>query len=596
MKPSLAHVLPLALATAWSMPAAAQWPFAEPTSKADAAAAITPVRVFHLAGVVRERALPFDFLGQGSLVFPDLLRAIDDEVERNEVKVLVFKLGGVAIGMAQAEELAAALASARKRGKRVVVHLESGDLTTLGIAAAADVVHLAPEGSLFVNGLQAEVAFYRDLLTTVGVEADIEAIGQYKSAMEPFTRTSPSDAARQNLDALLDSIYDSVLDGVGKPRKMSRADTKQLVDRGLFGADHAKKAKLVDELSYWPEVLASTSAEGAASLAWPKPSDSPDLSSVFDLLKLLGGDSPAPAAASRPRVAVLVAEGAIIEGRDPGDLFADESVIASEDFLDALHEIEQDPNVKALVLRIDSPGGSALASDVMWRELARAGKARPLVVSMGDYAASGGYYLASAGKKIFAARTTLTGSIGVFGGKLVYKGLLDKVGVQTTIVARGKHAGLFSGLARFSDSEREVFRANMRHTYETFVNKVARGRNMSFDAVDKVAQGRVWTGAEALEVGLVDRIGGLADAIDEAARLAKLGADYEVVTWPKAKSFLDLFDKGSAAKRLAAPRLDVTDALPAPLAARARALGRVVEGLLGKEQVLALMPFALTWR
>lgn len=596
MKLSLALVIPLALTAAWSSPATAQWPFAEPSAKAEVAMPVTPVRVFRLGGVVRERALPFDFLGEGSVVFPDLLRAIREEVARHDVKVLVFKLGGVALGMSQVEELGAAIADARKRGKQVIVHMESGDLATLGVAAHADLVHLTPEGSLFVNGLQAEVTFYRDLLATLGVEADIEAVGQYKSAMEPFTRTSLSDAARANLDALLDSIFASVLDGVGKPRRMARADVQQLVDKGLFTADQAKKAKLVDELSYWPEVLESTARHGAASLAWPKPSDGPDLGSVFDLLKLLGGDDPAPAPANKSRVAVLVAEGAIIEGRDPGDLFADESVIAAEDFLDALHDIEQDPNVKALVLRINSPGGSALASDIMWRELVRVGKARPLVVSMGDYAASGGYYLASAGKKIFAGRTTLTGSIGVFGGKLVYKGLLDKVGVQTTIVARGKHAGLFSGLARFSDSEREVFRANMRHTYETFVNKVARGRNMSFDAVDKVAQGRVWTGEQALEVGLVDRIGGLGDAIAEAARLARLADDYEVVTWPKAKSFLDLFDKRSASKRILAPRLDVTDALPAPLAARARALGRVVEGLLGKEQVLALMPFVLTWR
>ncbi|MCC6625495.1 MAG: signal peptide peptidase SppA [Deltaproteobacteria bacterium] len=589
-------VLPLALATAWSLPAAAQWPFADATPKVEAAATVTPVRVFRLAGVVRERALPFDFLGDGSVVFPDLLRAIHEESERGDVKALVFKLGGVALGMTHVEELASAFADAQKKGKRVIVHLESGDLTSLGVASHADVVHLTPEGSLFVNGLQAEVAFYRDLLGTIGVEADVEAVGQYKSAMEPFTRTSLSEPARANLDALLDSIFASVLDGVGKPRKMTRGDVQQLVDKGLFTADQAKKAKLVDELSYWPEVLESTAKLGPASLAWPKPSAAPDLSSMFDLLKLLGGDEPAPTGPAKSKVAVLVAEGAIIEGRDPSDLFSEEAVIASEDFLDALHDIEADPNVKALVLRVNSPGGSALASDVMWRELVRVGKARPLVVSMGDYAASGGYYLASAGRKIFAGRTTLTGSIGVFGGKLVYKGLLDKVGVQTTIIARGKHAGLFSGLARFTDSEREVFRQSMRHTYETFVNKVARGRNMSFDAIDKLAQGRVWTGEQAVEVGLVDRIGGLTDAIAEAAKLAKLGEDYEVVTWPKERSFLDLFDKGAASKRIAAPRLDVRDALPQPLAARARALGRVVEGLLGKEQVLALMPFVLTWR
>jgi len=592
------RLTPLILASLLVAPLAhAQWPFGESAAKTDDAsgAAATPVRVFRLAGKVHDRALPFDFMGGDTIVFPELLQAIHDESQRPAVKALVFEVSGLSLGFAQVGELAAALAEARKAGKKIVVHMDSGDLATLAATATADEVDLVPEGTLFINGLQAEVSFYHELLGTLGLEADIEAVGQYKSAMEPYTRATMSDAARANLDALLDSLFASLVDAVGKPKKLSSDEVRALIDRGLFTAEEAKKAKLVDRLAYWSEVVeAETKASGEASIAWPKASDKASFSSVFDLLKLLGGDDSEPAA-TKPRIAVLVAEGTIVDGRDPSGLFDSESVVATEDFLDELHTIEHDPSVKAIVLRIDSPGGSALASDIMWRELVRVGKTHPLIVSMGDVAASGGYYIASAGKKIFASPMTLTGSIGVFGGKLVYHGLLDKIGVSTVVIARGKNASLFSGLTRFSDAEREVFRSNMRHTYETFVNKVARGRNMSFEAVDKVAQGRVWSGAEALSVGLVDKLGTLADAVAEAAKQAKL-EDYETVTYPKGKSLLGLFDRSRDSKRILAPRLDLSDALPGPLAEKVRGLARVVEGLLGQEQVLAMMPFALTLR
>lgn len=603
----LAHAA-LALVTLSALtvaaPSRAEWPFDFVGSTSPAAPAITPVRVYHLAGAVQERASPWQMFGSGApLILPELLRQIAADARAPEVKTLVLKLGGVGLGPAQAEELASAIAEARKAKKRVVAWVEAPGLATLLGTATADRVIVPPETSAFVPGLRAEVSFYKDLLGTLGVEADFVAVGQYKSAMEPFTRTTMSDPARANLEALIDGIYRSIVDGIAGPRKLDPKKIEAAIDRGLLTAEAARAAGLVDELQYWSEALALEEKSGAAGLAWPKPAEGPQLGSLMDLFKLIGGDAP-KAAEETPKVAVLVADGPIVEGHDPSDFMNTDNVIATEDLLDALHEIENDPNVKALVVRVDSPGGSALASDMIWRELDRVGKKLPVVTSMGNVAASGGYYIAVAGKKIFADATTLTGSIGVFGGKLVYGDLLDKIGVHTVVIARGKNAGMFSALGRFTDDERAVMRESMEHTYKTFVNRVAKGRNMSFDAVDKVAQGRVWTGRQALEVGLVDKLGGLADAVREAARLSKAWKDGdvpEVKLWPKKQTLFDLLGKGQAAGperlRLGAGELmAMARALPRPISAAAGRIARVIGALLDDTPVLALMPMAIELR
>jgi protease-4 len=600
----LATLCALSLGTS-AAPAHAQWEFLTgATDKTATAAGSSPVRVFKLSGPVRERLSPWSFFGSAhTIVLPELLAALSDEARDPAVETLVLKLDGMVLGLPQAEEMSLAIAKARKAGKRVVAHLDGATLTTLAAIASATELQISPEATVMIPGLQAEVAFYRDLLSAIGLEADIEAVGQYKSAMEPFTRSTLSDAARENLDALVDSLYGSIVELIAIPRKLHPDKVKTLIDTGLLTADEAKSRGLIDKLAYWDETLAALNPakkSDRVTLAWPKSKDTPELGSIFDLFSLLtktaGDTSP-----SAPTIAVIVAEGTIVEGRDPGDPMSDEAVIAAEDVLDTLHEVTQDKDVKAIVLRIDSPGGSAFASDLIWRELARIGANIPLVASMGNVAASGGYYIAAAAKRIFADPTTLTGSIGVFGGKVVFGGLLDKLDVKTVTISRGKHAGMFSGLTRFSDTEREVFRAHMKHTYTTFVNRVAKGRNMSFDAVDKVAQGRVWTGRQALEVGLVDKLGGLDDAIAEAARLARLPPDAKTEVFPRGKSLLELFDilGGSGLKRISAPRFalhDLTEALPGPLAAHARRVLKLVAPMLERERILTMLPFAFSLR
>ena len=589
-------LLPLLLGLAAAPAAAQHWPYPEGKTEADGATG-PPVRVFKLSGEAHDTRSPWSIFGDDDgVVIPELLAAIDRAARRPEVKALVLRLGDVALGLAQIEEIADAIEAAKARKKRVIVHFEYGGNADLLVATAADEVHMTPEGTVFLTGLRAEISFYKELLQTVGIAADIEAQGRYKSAPEPMTRTTMSDAAREELEALLDSIYDSFLSRLGKQRKLDPKAVAALVDVGLFTAEEAKKQHLVDDLTYWRDLVDTlTTRYGAApALAYPVPEEKPEIGSIFGLLELLT-HSDKPAETGRPRIAVLTAEGPIVGGRAGADLMSDARSVASDDFLEALDDIESDPTVKAIVLRIDSPGGSALASDVMWRALVRVGKKRPIVASMGNVAASGGYYIASAARRIYALETTTTGSIGVFGGKLVFGALLDKLGVHTVVLERGKHAGLFSSLAPFSDSERAVFKTNMKHTYDTFVNRVAAGRGMSYDAVHRVAQGRVWTGKQARAVGLVDEIGGLEAAIAGAAKLARLDPeDVDIVVFPRERSILEMLSGDS--QRLYAPRLELRDllsALPKPLAARAGAAAALLDGLLSHELSLALMPFSL---
>ncbi len=585
-------------------PARADWPFDFGSTMTPAATEVTPVRVYKLGGVAREKTSPWDLLGgESAVVMPELLQQIAADTHTPEVHTLLLKIGDLQLGPAQAQELAAALAAAREAKKRVLVHLARGDLLTLVASAPAERIAITPESAVFVPGLQAEVSFYKDLLSTIGVEADFEAVGQYKSAMEPFTRSTLSDAARENLEAVVDGLYRTLVEAIARPRRRDVKAVEAAIDRGLLTAEDARRAGLVDDLRYWSEVLAAAeeTAKGKAGLAWPKRDDAPELGSIFDLIKLFSGDSSEPED-SEPRVAVLVAEGPIVEGRDPSDLMNADNVIAAEDLLDELHRIEADTRVKALVVRIDSPGGSALASDVIWRELDRVDKKIPVVASLGNVAASGGYYVAAAARKIYADPTTLTGSIGVFGGKLVYRGLLDKIGVGTTVIARGKNAGMFSGLARFSESERAAVKASMEHTYKTFVNRVAKGRNMSFDAVHKVAQGRVWTGRQAHEVGLVDKLGGLDDAVHEAARLSRAwsgDARPRVQIFPKHKTLFDLLGQGREGTerlRFGGQLRSLARTLPRPVAGAASRLAHVLESLVDGRAVLAMMPMAIELR
>ncbi|MEZ4264983.1 MAG: signal peptide peptidase SppA [Myxococcota bacterium] len=558
------------------------------------------VKVFRLDGSVGEAANPWDPFGfDETLILGELIGALDRAARDPAVGTLLLKVRSPELSLAQAREVAGAVRQARARGKAVVAHVVDLSGPTLVAVAGADSVLVTPEGRFMAPGLRAEVTFFKDMLATVGLEADIEAVGRYKSAVEPLTRSDMSDAAREALDAVLGSIWDTLLDDVAEGRNLKRAAVQSAFDEGLLTAEQAKTRGLIDGLEYWSDLLDRMQTETGSrpTLAYPKSLDLPDMSSLFGMIQLLTR-RPQQSSEGRARIAVLVADGPIQMGRAADDPFASRSVVAADDMLEAIEAIAADDSVKAVVLRIDSPGGSALASDVIWRALVRLGETRPVVASLSSTAASGGYYIASAARQIVAQPNTVTGSIGVFGGKLVTGGLYTKLGVGTVVLSRGKNAGLFSSHSRFSDSEREVIRATMQATYDTFVNRVAKGRRMSYDAVDRVAQGRIWTGRDAQARGLVDELGGFDVAVARAAHLAGANPDeIELAPFPVPKSLLEMLQARTASLR--SPTLDLQQLLavmPGRLAVDLLRATALIQGLLAQEPVLAMVPYRLELR
>jgi protease-4 len=605
MMPRRHHALRLGLAAAlmWLAP----WAAARqaPAHTAKVAAKRTPpaakaVKVFRLAGPVSEAANPWDPFGfDETLVLGELLGAVDDAARDPAVGTLVLKVRSVGLGLAQARDVADAIRLARIRGKVVVAHLVDVTAPALVAVAGADSVVVTPEGRFMAPGLRAEVTFFKDMLATVGLEADIEAVGRFKSAAEPLTRSDMSESAREALEAVLDSLWDTLLDDIAEGRRMPRAEVQAAFDQGLLTAEEIRKRGLVDRLEYWTDLVERLQTETGSkpSLAFPRSIDLPDMSSLFGIIQLLTR-RPDRANQGKTKVALLVADGPIQMGRAADDPFASASVVATDDILEAIAAIEADDSVKSVVLRVDSPGGSALASDVIWRALARLGAKRPIVASLSSTAASGGYYIASAAQQIVAQPTTITGSIGVFGGKLVTGGLYTKLGLGTVVVSRGKNSGLLSSHARFTDSEREVIRQTMRATYDTFVNRVAKGRRMSYDAVDRVAQGRIWSGRDALANGLVDELGSFDVAVARAAHLAGAQVDdIELVPFPAPKSFVEMLQARTATLR--GPNLDLErllGTLPGPLALDLLRASALIQGLLAHEPVLAMLPYRLEVR
>jgi protease-4 len=355
-----------------------------------------------------------------------------------------------------------------------------------------------------------------------------------------------SEQLRAQMQGLIDDMYDQMVETIAKDRKLKADDVRKLLDEGMFSAARAKEVGLIDRVAYEDELrTAVQAAEKGTELAvianYGKKKVDADFSGIFGLaklIKLFAGDEEGELSLSRHKIAVVYAVGAIMPGESEQGMFGG-STLGGDTIVKALRTAEQDDRVKAIVLRVDSPGGSAMASDLIWREVVRCKK--PVVASMGDVAASGGYYISMAAKKIYAEPGTLTGSIGVVGGKLAIGGLMGKVGINTEVISRGKNSGLFSMNEPFTDSERKAVQQLMNDTYKQFTTKAASGRKMDLEKLESLAEGRVFTGAQAKANGLVDETGTLEDAIAAARKLAGLpeGEKSELQILPKPKSIFD---------------------------------------------------------
>lgn len=440
------------------------------------------------------------------------------------VKSLVIVPQSAGALWAQLQEVRAAIDDFRSSGKPVTAFMEYGGAGEYYLASAADRIVLMPAGQLDVTGLAFYEVFFRSALDKIGVYPDLLHIGEYKTASNTFTEKSFTPAHREMSRALNRDWYDELVRGIAKGRKLSEDATRAALDKGPYLASDALKAGLVDELAYEDQLDDKAPIQGTSKLEGDQYLDRS--TTQFQT----GAD----------RIALVYAVGTITSGKGSAD--GSGSVLGSESFAEWLRRVRSDSTIRAVVVRIDSPGGSAIASEVMWRELKLTQGVKPVVVSMGDVAASGGYYIAAPADTIVAEPGTLTGSIGVVTGKYVLQGTLDKIGVGTGTVSEGRFADIYSPFKPFSPDERARVEEQMQATYELFLSRVAEGRHETAAKIDAVAKGRVWTGRQAREVGLVDELGGLDDAIRIAKQRAKLDVrkGVELVVYPQKRSIYEV--------------------------------------------------------
>ncbi len=480
-----------------------------------------------------------DGVGQGGLwadVSPRLHRLVerlDKAASDDRVAGVVLVIDGPSVGRGRTDEIRAAIARLKKAGKPVVGHFVTGGPVSYGLAAACDEVSMPPAATLELAGVRTEMMFFKAMLDRLGVEAEILQVGEFKGAGEPFTRSSMSPALRKQYEFFVGDLFDQLVERVASDRVLEPGRVHALIDIGVFVPEAARAAKLIDAVAYEDEVV--TTLAKKIGLEKPKlardyglrkiDADFSGIGGLVQFMDLLSGRPGAKSVGKGQQIAIVHVVGEIREGKSTDDLFMG-GAVGSETICKAVREAATDDKVAAIVLRIDSPGGSALASDLMWREIERTKK--PVVASLSDIAASGGYYIAVAADRIVAAPGTLTGSIGVVGGKVAIGGALEKLGVHTDVVSKGKNAGWLSMTEKFTDGERAAFLGTMKDVYRLFTSKVAAGRKLDQAKVEALAAGRVYTGRQALEVGLVDSLGTLDDAVAEAKKLAGIADDEAV--------------------------------------------------------------------
>ncbi len=457
------------------------------------------------------------FLGGSEQSLSDLILQFKKAKVDDRIKVIVLDINMSAVGWGKAEEIREAIADFRSSGKPVYAYMELGMNKEYYIASACDKIYVAPPGQLFINGLAADVMFFRGSLDKLGIYPDMFQIGKYKSAGDMVTQKEMTDAHREYINSLLDDLFNRYVDTIAKDRHKSADEVRALIDNAPYSAAKAKEAGLIDNVAYRDQL----DKELKTQLGYKE----------TDNLKVVKGSTYSEIEPESlgldegEKIAVIYATGDIGSGQSDNSPTGGQS-IGSDTLAKALNDARDDKTIKAIVIRVDSPGGSGLASDIIWNAVVSAKEKKPVVISMGDVAASGGYYIAAGANKIVAQPSTITGSIGVVAGKPVIRGFYDWLGISNEYVLRGKNAGMFRATEKFSPDERAKFEEWIKTTYyEDFVPKVAKGRNKDAGYIDSIAQGRVWTGSQGKERGLVDEFGGLDRAVEVAKELANIPKD-----------------------------------------------------------------------
>lgn len=581
----------------------------------------TVVPVFTLSGSYSEIALPddpiFGSIGKESL--RTLVSRVDKARTDPNVKGVVLLMAGASLGTAQLEEFRAALDRLKKDGKPVYAHVDDLKFGGFALLSGAKRISLSPTGDVWVTGLYGEQLFVRGLLDRLGVEPDFLTCGDYKSAGEMFMRTSSSPEAKKMHDWMLDSLFERFVELIAEGRGVPVEKAREWVKQGLFSSEAAQKGGLVDALEDRYEFAATVKKELGGSVKFDRSygknkGQQIDLNNPFAAIQLWAQilEGPKVKKSNKDAIAIVHVDGPIMPGSagPTSPLAMAEEGAFSETIRKALDQVAQDPKVKGVVLRVSSPGGSVVASEVILRATERVKAKKPFVVSMGDVAASGGYYVSCLSDKIYADPTTITGSIGVISGKMATTKMWGQFGINFEPNQRGEKAGILSGAAKFTEAERNELQGWMDEVYGVFKKHVTDGRGEKLKKpIDEIAGGRVYTGRQALELGLIDELGGLNDAIAYVAGKAD-AKDYEIRSLPKPKNFFeellgDLTHTPSKEEeknlsieaprvpsstsqlfRSAAPILDGVDP------ARAKLIRQAVQylELIGREQVIAVSP------
>jgi len=501
-----------------------------------------------LKGGVSETSVSDSLFAANDNSLLGLINRLNRASEDKQLAAMVLTIRGSSLGRAQAADVRRAIGRVQANGRKIYADLQDAGTQDYLLATACDHIIMPESGTLMIPGLRAEITYYKTLFDFFGIKADMMQVGSYKGTAEPYTRSSMSPEFRQQYEQLLGDFYDQLIETIAKNRELPVEKVRSLVDQGLFSAKQALQAGLIDEIAYGDQIkdrlakdlaIETSQIELLNGYAIKKVEN--DFSGMMGMVKLFdlilnGADD--KKSSQQKKIAVVYAVGTIVTGESTFSLLGG-TAVGSDTLVRALQQAANDDTVQAIVVRVDSPGGSALASDLIWREVQRIKK--PVIASMGNIAASGGYYISMGCDEIYAQPGTLTGSIGVVGGKISFAGLFERFGVKTEVISLGKNSGLLSAVNPMTEGERKVWKANMEEVYRQFVTKTAAGRNLTIKQLEPLASGRVWTGRQAKNNGLVDQLGTLHDAIQAAKKAAnfKDGDEAELLILPESQSFLD---------------------------------------------------------
>jgi protease-4 len=468
-----------------------------------------------------------DYIRGRALDFRKIRESLKMAQADERIKGIVMHIGFVRSGFGKLQELQQLIRKFQLSGKKIIAHLDYGMPRDYYLASACDSVFLSPGGNLFMTGLAGEISFYKGFLEKIGVEADFEHVGEYKNAPDTYTRQSMSDYQRKVVNAIFDARFESLVSTISTNRKIDPDSVRYFIENiSIFTPEEALASKLIDGIKYREELDRQFE-------------DNDELSAAVSASDYASIDPSSAGLKEKERMAVVYCSGTITDGEDGSDPYFGQTVGADRLIRD-LKRAAESASIKAIILRIDSPGGSSLAADKIWYAVKEAAKKKPLVASISDLGASGGYYIAAAADTILAQDLSLVGSIGVFIGKFSLKGLYQKLDINNELIKRGKNAAVFSLNSKFTDSERQIIRRVINDFYRKFVSMVAERRKKTYNEIDHIARGRVWDGQQGVKIDLIDLSGGMDEAVDIAKKLAGIADDsgIHLVYYPRSRSLL----------------------------------------------------------